>query len=124
MMQELTSDQQPSSFQVPQISKDKKRSLVQDVTKQLEECYITNRRSPKMVVAHTSVPGGKRAKQDAVRDDISWLFLRSNPDDNCRVPNWAGFVSVTGTVPRRLTTIDYYPVIYILLQNTPQFRSV
>ena len=59
MMQELASDQQPSSFQVPQISKDKKRSLVQDVTKQLEECYITNRRSPKMVVKHMSVPGGE-----------------------------------------------------------------
>jgi hypothetical protein len=34
------------------------------------------------------------------------------------VPSWGGFISETGVKPKRLTTIDYYPVI-----NHPIFYS-
>ena len=55
---------------------------------------------------------GADAVQRASKCNVLWLFSRwqsSNTDQE--VPSWAGFVSLTGEVPRQTTTIDYYPVI-------------
>ena len=49
---------------------------------------------------------------EATEKDIVWLFLRKDMTSaGQNVPGWAGFVSVTGSKPIKLTTIDYYPVI-------------
>ena len=41
----------------------------------------------------------------------AWCIFRVCNADMQVVPGWGGFISETGTVPERLTTIDYYPVI-------------
>ena len=33
------------------------------------------------------------------------------------IPEWAGFISETGQVPKRLTTIDYYSIINYLITD-------
>ena len=41
-----------------------------------------------------------------------WLLIRlMSSRTEQEVPGWAGFLSMTGEKPKRLTTIDYYPVI-------------
>ena len=42
-----------------------------------------------------------------------WIFLRLTSAEGGAqgFPGWSGYVSLLGTEPTRLTTIDYYPVI-------------
>ena len=112
MLQEVTINEVPNPTETQQIPKDKKRSLVNVVADQLDECYISQRKSPEMSIQRNSTPGSEAANLTANQKDIAWLVLRSVKSDNQTIPGWAGFVSQTGEKPDRLTLIDYYPVIY------------
>ena len=58
------------------------------------------------------LPDSKGSVIDAAEKDIVWLFMRKDMSSaGQNVPGWGGFVSVTGSRPIQLTTIDYYPVI-------------
>ena len=45
--------------------------------------------------------------------NMLWIIAQfhSAKNNSQQVPGWSGFISKTGDVPRRLTTIDYFPVI-------------
>lgn len=49
-----------------------------------------------------------RSKSDKV--NLAWCVFRLFSKERQIVLGWAGFISETGAVPDRLTTIDYYPV--------------
>ena len=58
------------------------------------------------------LPDSEGSVIDAAEKGIFWLFIRnymSSAGQN--VPGWGGFISVTGSRPMQLATIDYYPVI-------------
>ena len=58
------------------------------------------------------LPDSEVSVIDAAEKDIVWLFMRKDMSSaGQNVPGWGGFVSVTGSRPIQLTTIDYYPVI-------------
>jgi hypothetical protein len=61
---------------------------------------------------HQLYPGCEGSVKVAKEKGIVWVFLRKDRSAvGQEVPSWAGFTSVTGTKPRKLTSIDYYPVI-------------
>ena len=44
--------------------------------------------------------------------DLAWIVLRKSTEGKPIIPNWSGFVSMTGKIPACLTSIDYYPVVF------------
>lgn len=96
----------------PSLERTKERSLNLPVQQELPVCYVGQRKSPNYPFAHTVLPDSEESVVDATDKDIVWLFMRKDMSSTGQnVPGWAGFVSVTGSKPIKLTTIDYYPVI-------------
>ncbi|XP_046346792.1 uncharacterized protein LOC124127441 [Haliotis rufescens] len=100
---------------IPSILKDsttKQRSLNLDPADNLPECYVTQRRSPQIIIKQLTYPGGEDTYNAANMRHILWMLIRMKSSlSHQTVPGWTGFVSLTGTTPENLTTIDYYPVI-------------
>lgn len=79
---------------------------------ELEECYVGKRRSPEYEIKRKSIDGAEKAHQNCVMKNMLWLLLRLHcATQEQTMPGWAVYVSSTGDVPHRLTTVDYYPVI-------------
>ena len=112
MLQEVTNTQEDSSYQTPQVPKDKSRSLVTTVPELLEECYVSQRESPSLTIHRKTLPSSEHANRNAEKKDTAWLFLRTFKTQDQVIPGWGGFVSQAGGSPERLTSLDYYPVIY------------
>ena len=112
MLQEISDDTTTHSINLHSVPKTKKRSWVPPPVTYLPDCYITQRVSPKLYVQFTEVPLSMEAKQTADCKDFAWLILRHINSTDQAVPGWAGFVSLIGSKPDRLTKLEYYPVIY------------
>lgn len=98
---------QPEISGVPRTGK---RSFT-PAMKDLEECYIGKRKSPKLELRYKAVDG-KDAHQNCEMKNMLWMLLRLHAAANEQVvPGWGGYISLTGDVPDRLTTVEYYPVI-------------
>jgi hypothetical protein len=48
---------------------------------------------------------------DSLKHHLLWILLRLKCQAQQEVPSWSGFLSLTGQIPPKLTTVDYYPVI-------------
>ena len=79
----------------------------------LPDCYLTNIRSPSYEVEKTEMSGTEGLFELECKKDLLWVmarYLSSYLEQE--IPGLAGFWSVLGDEPPRLTIIDYYPVIY------------
>ena len=112
MLQEFSTAQDPQTTSLPSIPRSKQRSWKPLDVKDLEDCYVTQRVSPQMLITQYSVPGSLEAYHKAGEKDFAWILLRYLNKDNQTLPSWAGFVSMTGVKPSHMTVLDYYPVIY------------
>ena len=109
MLQEVDSEQ---SSTVPirndSIPKTKERRYQCDEPV-LPDVYVGNRKSPSLTTTKSTYQGSVAAFDEAVLRNILWLFLRTV---SSKIPAWGGFISSTGKVPKQLTIIGYYPVVY------------
>ena len=111
---------------VPSQPRTKERTLNLPVQQELPGCYVGQRKSPKTKnpAVHKVLPDSEGSVIDAAEKDIVWLFMRKDMSSaGQNVPGWGGFVSVTGSRPIQLTTIDYYPVINRPITGYSKFRS-
>jgi len=108
MLQEVTCDVH-DEVQEPHVQKTKERSLQTLADDTLSECYMTQRKSPKMNTSIVTYAQGKEAALQCMKRNILWVLLRAK---QCKIPGWAGFISLTGHPPQRLTKIGYYPVVH------------
>ena len=116
MLQEVLSDHPDehggSVPIVPSQPRTKERTLNLPAQQELPGCYVGQRKSPKNPAVHRVLPDSEGSVIDAAEKDMVWLFIRKDMSSVGQiVPGWGGFVSVTGSRPMQLTTIDYYPVI-------------
>ncbi|KAL5013682.1 hypothetical protein ScPMuIL_007952 [Solemya velum] len=113
MIQEvLTEDNGGTVHDVPSIPRSRERSLKMSVQEELPDCYVGQRKSPSYSVTNRVYPGSEGSLKLAKEKSILWLLIRIySSAANQEVPGWTGFLSVTGSKPTKLTTVDYYPVI-------------
>ena len=112
MMQEVGDDEVSPVMESAGKPREKFRSMVHEDNEVLEDCYVTHRNSPQLNIQRKSVPGSQDASSSAISKDGIWIFLRNIHSHNPSIPNWGGFVSETGIKPSKITTIDYYPVVF------------
>ena len=89
----------------------KQRSLESNALESLPDCFVTQRKSPHITITQQTYPDGDIHLHEARMEYFLWLLLRMKCCASQQIPGWAGFISMTGTTPQNLTTIDYYPVI-------------
>ena len=104
MLQEVLSDDTGehggSVPVVPSQPRTKVRTLNLPVQQELPGCYVGQRKSPKNPAVHKVLPDSAGSVIDAAEKDIVWLFIRKDmPSVGQNVPDWGGFVSVTGSRP-------------------------
>ena len=98
--------------QIPTIPKMHARSLQPCADYNLPPCYINQRDNPIMKIVRLSPEGDEEIMGQSLDLSYTWCIFRLYSSQNGQViPAWAGFISTTGKMPNRLTTIDYYPVI-------------
>ena len=112
MMQECSSENDKMSNYLSEVPRDGSRSFTLKEDSDLEKCFVTHRNSPRLNIVRVSLPGTVEASKFALHKDVIWLISRMLRADMQTVPNWSGFVSETGSTPDRLTSLDYYPVIF------------
>lgn len=79
---------------------------------QLPDIYIGKRKSPELQITRKYVDGGSDAYETNMKKNFLWILIRLHcAKTGQEVPGWGGHVSLTGEVPTRLTTIEYYPII-------------
>lgn len=79
---------------------------------ELEECYVGKRQSPHYEIKRKAIDGAEKAQHNLIMKNMIWLLLRLHcATQEQTMSGWAGYVSSTGDVPHRLTTVDYFPVI-------------
>ena len=66
--------------------------------RELQEVYVSQRRSPNLVIQQHLIPGSNECQQKAVQQDIAWVFLRMLNQKEQKIPGWSGFVSKIGEV--------------------------
>lgn len=78
-----------------------------------DNLYMGIRKNPCITIHTTDIPGGADELKIMILDSLVWVLLRltSAECEEQEHPGWSGYISLMGTVPPRLTTIDYYPVI-------------
>ncbi|MCG7882443.1 MAG: hypothetical protein JAY96_12745 [Candidatus Thiodiazotropha endolucinida] len=116
MMQEiLTGDMEEHGGTVPDIPslpRTKEKSLKLRVEEELPDCFVGQRKSPSYTSTKKLYPGSEGTVKTASESNMIWMILRASKSvTGQEVPGWTGFVSITGSKPTILTTIDYYPVI-------------
>lgn len=121
MIQELgTTDELPSG-ETESAPRSKRRSLDVIPRPILPDCYVNKKKSPKMTIIHHSLPHAQEAEDDGVKKYFLWIIIRLRHQAQQCVGGWGSFIFSTGTPPKRLTTIDYYPVIN---QPITEYRTV
>lgn len=109
MLQELEIDQANPPPSSSAQTRTKKRSLSIVPNENLPECYVNKKNGPNWNVQIRCHPDGPSSFQRSRKMNTLWSLLRHH---NKAIPGWSGYISLTGEVPTRLTTIAYYPVIY------------
>jgi len=88
------------------------RSLKWQPESTLPECSIGKRKSPGYEIHDTTTEEGRKAHVHFMLQNLLWILIRLHSTrEKQSVPGWGGYISFTGSVPERLTTIDYYPII-------------
>ena len=126
MMQEIlsgmTEDHGGEIPEVPEIPRSKDNSLNIPIQEELPDCYVGQRKSPSYPVNERIYPGSEGSVELSAVKEMTWLFLRKERSAfGQEVAGWAGFISVTGVKPTKLTTIDYFPVIN---HHITEYRTV
>ena len=105
----MRDNQAESLLSLPRTRARSLKSLINDT---LPPCYINKRDSPKMTISHLTMVEYEDALSKLMLKYLLWCICRLHSSTvSQHVPGWAGFVSEIGQVPKRLTTIDYYPII-------------
>ena len=104
-----TDSQAESLLSLPRAEARSLKSLTNDT---LPPCYMNKRDRPKMTICHLTLVEYEDALSKSMLKNLLWCIsgLHSSTVSQ-QVPGWAGFISETGQVPNRLTTIDYYSII-------------
>ena len=136
MMQELLpADGESYGGNVPELQPQEKtgeRSYKFKYTRPPEDnLYMGIRKNPPMHVETTCIPGGEGEQQLMLIESFTWILLRivTTEKGPQEYPGWSGFISMLGSTPSRLTTIDYYPVIpypiteYSTIKETLRFAE-
>ena len=85
------------------------KSLANDI---LPPCYMNKKDSSTMTISHLASVKYKDALSKSMLKHFMWCIFRLHCSTvSQHVPWWAGFISETGPVPKRLITKDYYPII-------------
>ena len=101
---------QPSSYQLGPLPIDKRRSVEPLLEDDIPPYY---REQPKPSDYNFAELPQERVKElsDGQKVHVFWLVCRYVEREDQKVPNWAGFISITGEMPPNKTTIDYMSVI-------------
>ena len=92
---------------IPVVHKSGIRSLKLETQEVLPDCYLTHRRSPSYEVEKTEMSGTEGLFELECKKDLLWVmarYLSSYLEQE--IPGLAGFWSVLGDEPPRLTIID------------------
>ena len=111
-LQELPTDigVQPSSYQLDPIPRNKTRSTEPLLEADIPPYYRGQRKPP--YYDFKELPQEKvKELSDGQKIHVLWLVCRYLERGDQKVPNWAGFISITGEMPDNKTTIDYMPVV-------------
>ena len=115
MLQELkgaieTSARNAGDLQVPKLSKWPFNIHASD---DLPEYFIPiKKKGPVIVINQECYSEGQNEVSISITRFLLWMMLRLSCNGSAQIiPGWSGFISITGKVPERLTTIEYYPVI-------------
>ena len=100
MLQDFSDEQVPQFQNLPVIDKTKIRSWKSQQVEELEDCYVSQRKSPDMQIKRVSLPGNEEESLEAEVKNIAWIIFRETNCENQSVPGWAGFVSLTGEKPQ------------------------
>ncbi|KAK3084587.1 hypothetical protein FSP39_015968 [Pinctada imbricata] len=75
--------------------------------------YFVRKRGPAMNISEQNEPAQNAATAvESMRKYLTWAICRQISSKGKQiVPAYAGFVSCTGKLPEKRTTIDYYPMI-------------
>ena len=73
------------------------------------ECYSAHRKSPKINTSIVSYDQGSEALLQCTKRNILWVFSRVK---ECKIPGWAGFISLIGYPPQKIMKKGYYPVVH------------
>ena len=103
-----TDSQAESLLSLPRTGGCSLKSLTND---SLPPCYMNKRDSPKMTIFHLTLVEYEDALSKSMLNYLLSCICRLHSSTASQhVPGWASFVSESGQVPKRLTTIDYYPI--------------
>ena len=112
---ELTADENETDSQAESLLsllRTGARSLKSLTNDTLPPCYKNKRDSPKMMISHLTLVEYEDALSKSMLKYLLWCICRLHSSTvSQHVPGWAGFISESGQVPKRLTTINYYPII-------------
>ena len=104
-----TDSQEESLLSLPRRGARSLKSLTNDT---LPPCYINKKDSPKKTISYITLVEYEDTLSKSMLKYLLWCICRLHSSTvSQQVPGWAGFISETGQVPNRLTTIDYYPII-------------
>ena len=115
MLQEVTEDAiATTSRTLPLIQKTHKRSLTDHTPETIPPLCIPNRDGPRFPETATFTTPIENEEELAhfLQEYYVWFFCRSIASSGQQiVPARGGFISATGSIPLRKTTIDYYTPI-------------
>ena len=105
----MTDSQAESLLSLPRTGARSLKSLTNDTQ---PPCYMNKRDSPKMTISHLTLIEYEDALSKSMLKYLLWCICQLHSSTvSQHVPGWASFISKSGYVPKRLTTIDYYPII-------------
>ena len=88
MLQDLSVEQREQHLELPLLQKGRKRSLSESYDEELEECYVTQRKSPSIQINRQVLPGSVEASKTALTRDTAWLILRMIDATHSQIPGW------------------------------------
>ena len=111
-MQEIPADTgaQPSSYQLETLPRDKRRSIEPLLEDKIPPYYRGQHKPPDYNFVELPQELVKELS-NGQKVHVLWLVCRYLEREDQKVPNWAGFVSITGEMPQNKRTIYYMPVI-------------
>ena len=101
---------QPLSYQLEPLPRDKRQSIEPLLEDDIPPYCRGQHKPPDYNFVELSQERVKELS-DGQKVHVLWLVCRYLEREDQKVPDWAGFVSITGEMLQNKTTIDYMPVI-------------
>ena len=101
---------QPPSYELEPLPRHKKRSIEPLLEDDIQPYYRGQRKPPDYNFVELPQERVKELS-NGQKAHVLWLVCRYLERGDQKVPNWVGFVSITGEMLQTKTTIDYMPVI-------------